>query len=588
MPVPSAITDLSATAASNSPSGSEAPTEGDNHLRTAYAFIKQLYDGVSGVAYPTLAQLASTASASDGDALIGVLQPYPNAIADTQHRKNSEKRSVFDFMTPAERADVIAGTMSLDMTAAFNRATQSSATWSSALEYDIEVPYGKYLLNGKVYVRKGQSLVGVGRPFINCTGNTTTNSFLLGEGEAGADPGGSPVKISNMWTSGGAGAAGTVKNTAQGFEISSMFMTFPGIGLELSGADGIISDIEIDQCLSGIILSGAQNMTFSNIQIYLPNYGITFNSDCRDLAFNGGVIEYTQYAGVHFGDSQGRIKAVTFSNYAFTMNAQYTTFLGYVYKRSSEVEAQFTGCSFRNWYQYAINDAAGITCNLTFTGCVFDGSRSTTAYSQSTTAKVLNTGGSGANGVYNFMDCEYRNLPAEIATLNDGITRLVFNGGLVQGCDANATSQKRFNVVTSLYQKSITVKGVLGFAYKSNDATNQFIVLPYWCGCTQWRVSVKGNTFLVGSNIYSRAEEGIASVSTAYNGAVIVEYCDYTQLWKTPTRAIPGDLALVAAFGTTPGGATNQAPAVKGTICVSSPTAVANALGFEFFVETLT
>lgn len=72
MPVPSAITDLSAVAASNSPSGSEAPTEGDNHLRTAYAFIKQLYDGVSGVAYPTLAQLASTASASDGAVMVGL------------------------------------------------------------------------------------------------------------------------------------------------------------------------------------------------------------------------------------------------------------------------------------------------------------------------------------------------------------------------------------------------------------------------------------------------------------------------------------------------------------------------------------
>lgn len=85
MPVPTLITDLSATAASNSPSGSEAPTEGDNHLRTAYAFIKQLYDGVSGVAYPTLAQLASTASAADGDALVGVKRTSTGALATTVH-----------------------------------------------------------------------------------------------------------------------------------------------------------------------------------------------------------------------------------------------------------------------------------------------------------------------------------------------------------------------------------------------------------------------------------------------------------------------------------------------------------------------
>jgi hypothetical protein len=44
MPVPSAITDLSTTPASNSPAGSEAPTEGDNHLRTAYSFIRSLFD----------------------------------------------------------------------------------------------------------------------------------------------------------------------------------------------------------------------------------------------------------------------------------------------------------------------------------------------------------------------------------------------------------------------------------------------------------------------------------------------------------------------------------------------------------------
>lgn len=42
MPVPSAITDLSTTAASNSPAGSEAPTTADDYLRAHASFIAQL------------------------------------------------------------------------------------------------------------------------------------------------------------------------------------------------------------------------------------------------------------------------------------------------------------------------------------------------------------------------------------------------------------------------------------------------------------------------------------------------------------------------------------------------------------------
>jgi hypothetical protein len=44
MPIPSTIADLSTTAASNSPSGSDSPTEGDNYLRAIQAILRQTYD----------------------------------------------------------------------------------------------------------------------------------------------------------------------------------------------------------------------------------------------------------------------------------------------------------------------------------------------------------------------------------------------------------------------------------------------------------------------------------------------------------------------------------------------------------------
>lgn len=48
MPVPNTIDDLSTTAGSNSPAGSETPTEGDNYIRTHGAFIAILRDKLNG------------------------------------------------------------------------------------------------------------------------------------------------------------------------------------------------------------------------------------------------------------------------------------------------------------------------------------------------------------------------------------------------------------------------------------------------------------------------------------------------------------------------------------------------------------
>jgi hypothetical protein len=49
MPVPSAITDLSTVAGSNSPAGSETPGQGDDYLRVLSAFLAQVRDQLNGV-----------------------------------------------------------------------------------------------------------------------------------------------------------------------------------------------------------------------------------------------------------------------------------------------------------------------------------------------------------------------------------------------------------------------------------------------------------------------------------------------------------------------------------------------------------
>jgi hypothetical protein len=65
MPVPSSIDDLSQTAGSNSPPGSESPTTADDYLRTYAAFIAILRDGKG---HSDEVQVASAATADIGAA----------------------------------------------------------------------------------------------------------------------------------------------------------------------------------------------------------------------------------------------------------------------------------------------------------------------------------------------------------------------------------------------------------------------------------------------------------------------------------------------------------------------------------------
>lgn len=70
VPVPASIDDLSTTASSNSPGGSETPTEGDNYLRTHASFIAALRDKLNGtsdtgtIKNPTLSGTADVSGAT--------------------------------------------------------------------------------------------------------------------------------------------------------------------------------------------------------------------------------------------------------------------------------------------------------------------------------------------------------------------------------------------------------------------------------------------------------------------------------------------------------------------------------------------
>lgn len=72
MPVPTVITDLSATAASNYPAGTEAPNVIDDTLRAHASFIRQLYDGPLT---PALGSAGAPAYGFVGDTNTGAFSP---------------------------------------------------------------------------------------------------------------------------------------------------------------------------------------------------------------------------------------------------------------------------------------------------------------------------------------------------------------------------------------------------------------------------------------------------------------------------------------------------------------------------------
>lgn len=63
MPIPASINDLSTTASSNGPAGSETPTDGDGYLRAHAGFIAELRDNLNGTTGAVGLKLANTGSA---------------------------------------------------------------------------------------------------------------------------------------------------------------------------------------------------------------------------------------------------------------------------------------------------------------------------------------------------------------------------------------------------------------------------------------------------------------------------------------------------------------------------------------------
>lgn len=463
----------------------------------------------------------------DRRTFVGALALAKAAVATAQPALKGEGQrkkvtaSVMDFGA--------AGDGITDDTDAFNRATRATESWSQDLEYNILVPAGRYRIAGTVYVRKGQSLRGDGvGSYIDASG-AKGPTFVLGRGKPGSvpadDPGGAPVEISQLRTLGGSDRHGLVYTNAAGFLVSDLFISAPGIGIQIEGADGMLSNIIIDQGLNGITFRNAQNITAMNIQLFSLNFGLTFGSECNEIMIRNMLASYTKCTAILFADGEN-INNIIFDSSVFVKNVQYDSFIGFVHIRASHMDAQFSNCSFRNWKDHAIRHAAGANVILRFSTCVFDGSRSNKTYWHSTTARGIET---GPQGSYTFSSCEFRHLAGEIALVNSDLTSLRFENGSVTDAPGERI------LVRSTQKAPIQIRKMAGFPLVTVTDSHFVIALPWWGEVTAWRVTFSADVPQRGS-VSREMEEGVVTVSRAARRGEAVSI-DHTLLWRSAGAA---------------------------------------------------
>jgi hypothetical protein len=125
-----------------------------SNVATTYLYNQALYDMVSDPNTNVIGLLADTTSAGNGDALIGVKQPFTGTTPRTQHDKNAETISVLDF---GAVGDGLEASKSANTTA-FNAAILAASNDGKKLL----VPSGTYVLDTLATVRDKLDIVGDG------------------------------------------------------------------------------------------------------------------------------------------------------------------------------------------------------------------------------------------------------------------------------------------------------------------------------------------------------------------------------------------------------------------------------------------
>lgn len=212
-------------------------------------------------------------SASSGSALIGWIQNGTGAQSHTEQDKLRERVSVFDFMTDVQIADVKAGTLLQDVTAAINATITSLGT----LGGDVIFPPGKYLISGTIVIGNGTT----GNVW-STRGAVRLYGMAAMPGIGVSDPLGG-VSIHSSF----AGDAISVHGPLAGWGIENIFINITTTSTSAKGISlfeaqyGTLRNVVINNCFGISFFSttyGSNNTgqnVFSQLSIFMPAGGTT-------------------------------------------------------------------------------------------------------------------------------------------------------------------------------------------------------------------------------------------------------------------------------------------------------------------------
>ena len=488
------------------------------------------------------------------------------------------------------------GTTGTNDTNAINAATQSTKIHTgnnTDLSYGVIFPSGNYLIQGTVYIRKGQHLWGDGNGAsrIIIPNDTNKNTFVLGKGLINevetSDAGGLPIQVSNIGFEGGTGTALCFDNI-QGFNLSKCFFTGCGKALEIKNgsADGVISDCIFDINLNSIIINGSQNLIFSNIIEYNSNYGVTFQDICNDIEFNNYHSEYIKYAGVLFADNSIN-KNISFNNTNFLLNTQYSTFSGFFYDRSNYSNYLISNSNFRNMKNYAIKIETPETHILNLSNCTFDGEKTNSLYTQSVTSAGIDV----LNSDVSIFNCNFKNLSGYILNISSSLfENLIWDGGKIENITTNNSINISSNGNGKIELKNINGGGVLlynsqeyvdvitsnltNWLKKVDDGTNIYWLIPFRFS-KLYNFELSANIASGGNADYRKTIKYFISTQNGYDGTTPTTYIEYQLIFKNSITNFIGDILVTFKFGSTTG-STSVNMINNGYICAYIPNTYTN------------
>lgn len=233
--------------------------------------LVQVQGLIVGGAAPALA-------GSNGSALVGFLQSGTGAITRTVADKLQDTKSVFDFMTTAQIADVRAGTALVDVAAAIQAAI-------NAVTGTLIFPAGNYRINSALsWTKSYLTLQGAGEGRTRITSTFATGDIITC-GNGSAAPSNCTVRDLSI-TSSVARSSGAAIRFRNGHSLS-----VDRVQLETNHFWGFQFD------------GGAQmfNYTLSNFEINSGVYGVIIGNDgtlVQDMFINGGIISSCTGAGI--------------------------------------------------------------------------------------------------------------------------------------------------------------------------------------------------------------------------------------------------------------------------------------------------